>query len=214
MNSNETSGGSRIREHTLEIISAVMLSIATVGSAWSAYQATRWSGVQAIHFSQASTARDRAGMLTNIGSRKIAVDVGLFTQYAEARSENNQTLTDFLFERFPPRLATATEAWLETRPLQNPDAPPSPFDMTEYRIDEMAEARGLIDSASVEAEAARNANQTGDNYVLLTVLFASVLFFSGVGPKFTSFTIRVIMLSFGGLILVSAIAILLRFPIH
>ena len=41
------------REGWLEIISAVLMSIAVVGSAYCAWQATRWSG------EQATVARDR-----------------------------------------------------------------------------------------------------------------------------------------------------------
>ncbi len=202
------------RDHTIEIISAIMLSIATIGSAWSAYQATRWSGVQAIRFSQAAASRAEAGRQTDIGLRKIGIDVGLFVQYAAARSQDNQLLTDFLFERFSPRLSRATRAWLDTKPLKNPDAPRSPFDMKEYVIVEIEKAERILAKAEQNTELAKIANQNGDNYVLLTVLFASVLFFAGVGTKFTSFTIRVVLLSLGCLLLTSAIVILWQFPVH
>jgi hypothetical protein len=49
-------------------------------------------------------------------------------------------LSDFLYGRFPPALKTATDAWLATRPLQNPEAPSSPFVMPDYQVSERAEA--------------------------------------------------------------------------
>ena len=38
------------RIRTIEIISAVLLSLATVLAAWSAFQSAKWSGVQATRF--------------------------------------------------------------------------------------------------------------------------------------------------------------------
>lgn len=46
-----------INRHHTEIAAAILLSIATVLTAWCAYQATRWSGVQSIRYAEASAAR-------------------------------------------------------------------------------------------------------------------------------------------------------------
>ena len=200
--------------HTEELISAIMLALATIASAWSAYQATRWSGVQATSFGEAATHRAESIRLTNIGSRKVGVDVGMFLQYASARSERNDTLAAFLLERFRPELRSATEEWLKTRPLQNPDAPGSPFEMPAYRIAELEQAEKRIDLAEKAFEKAKNANQTGDNYILLTVMFASVLFFAGVGSKFGSPYLRVSMLALGGLVFAVAGFILIEYPVY
>jgi hypothetical protein len=45
------------RDRRVELIAAIMLSIATIVTAWSAYQATRWSGDQAENYTQASATR-------------------------------------------------------------------------------------------------------------------------------------------------------------
>jgi hypothetical protein len=47
----------RRRKRRLEIAATVLLSPATVLTAWSAFWSTKWSGVQAIRFSQASASR-------------------------------------------------------------------------------------------------------------------------------------------------------------
>ncbi|MBD3318017.1 MAG: hypothetical protein GF344_19715 [Chitinivibrionales bacterium] len=202
------------RDHALEVISAVFLSLATLASSWSAYQATRWSGVQAIAFSQASTLRVESAKKTAVAGRKFSIQVGLFVQYATAKSQNNEVLAEFLLERFPPELKKATEAWMRTDPFEDPDAPSSPFSMPEYQVTEQREAMELTEEAAESFDKARHANQTGDNYILLTVLFASVLFFSGVAPKFRAFRLRVAMLTLGGLVLVGAALVLSTYPVH
>ena len=45
------------RKRRLEIAATVLLSAATVLTAWSAFESTKWSGVQAIRFSRASASR-------------------------------------------------------------------------------------------------------------------------------------------------------------
>lgn len=211
---SDISGEFTSKDHALEIISAVLLSLATLTSAWSAYQATRWSGVQATEFSKASSLRVESGKKNTVAGRKISIQAGLFVQYAAAKSQNNDKLADFLIERFPPELKRATLTWLKTNPLDNPDAPPSPFDMPEYQLKEIQESEELTSEANQSFEKAKVANQNGDNYVLLTVLFASVLFFSGVAPKFHAFSLRVAMLSLGGVVFVAAAIILSTFPVH
>ena len=110
----------------------------------------------------------------------------MFISYIEARSEGNKKLEDFLFSRFRPEAKTAIDAWLKTDPLNNPNAPPHPFRMAEYVQAEQQEARLQEERAGQLLAAANEAKQTSDTYVLLTVLFASVLFFGGISGTFES----------------------------
>src|SRR6185436_7739313 len=115
----------------VEFLSAIVLSLATVFTAWCGYQATRWSGEQAQAYSEAGTARVQSAQHASQGLLRSSVHVGLFVEYAAAISQNNRLLSDFLHQRFPKELRVATDAWLALKPLQNPDAPNSPFDMPE-----------------------------------------------------------------------------------
>ena len=93
------------------------------------------------------------------------------------------TFSGFLYLRFRDEFRPAMDAWLATDPGGNPDAPAAPFSMPEYQVSEFAEAERLVEIADQAAIDARAANQTGDNYVLTAVLFAAVLFFSGIASK-------------------------------
>src|SRR5690242_9170931 len=57
------------RERWLEIVAALMLSLATLGIAWSGYQAAKWSGLQAQRYTQASTARSFANRAATLGAQ-------------------------------------------------------------------------------------------------------------------------------------------------
>jgi len=48
-----------------------------------------------------------------------------------------------------------------------------------------------------DAAAAKKADDHADTYILLTVLFASVLFFAGMSTKFQSKVIKIVILGMG-----------------
>jgi hypothetical protein len=201
-------------DRVIEVIAAIALALATVLTAWCGYQAARWSGAQARAYNEASAARIQAAEKLDGADIRRSTEVGLFVQYAEAIAHDDAKVADFLYERFPPELKTATDAWLATQPLTNPDAPHSPFAMPEYRVPEQAEARQFQQIAAAKFEEASADNELGDRYVLLTVIFATVLFFGGVSGKFRWRVIDGAVLVFGALVLLGGLFVLLQSPVR
>jgi hypothetical protein len=198
----------------VEFIGALVLAAATVATAWTAYQATLWGGDESKFYFEASAAQVDAAQLDSQAMQRASVHAGLFMQYATARSSGNQELAQFLYQRFPIELKEATDAWLALDPLDNPSAPPSPFDMPEYRLPE----QDTVDQRNQLAEAkfanASEADEYADNYVLLTVIFATVLFFSGIAGKFQWRVIDGAVLGLGILALVIGLVMLIQMPVQ
>jgi hypothetical protein len=195
-----------------ELVTVVLLSVTAVLTAWTGFQASKWSGAMSISFSQASTARIEAARLEGVANRKQTVQVSLFTQWLEAYQADDEQLTDFLSARFPEPLASTFPAWIETQPLKNPDAPATPFEMPGYVIPELDAARQADDRADNKfAEALRN-NQRGDNYTVLTVAFAATLFFGAVSGRMRSVGAQWALLLAGCLAFVAAASLLIFFP--
>ena len=75
-------------------------------------------------------------------------------------------------------------------------------------------------SQELEAQAetffakATAANQTGDDYILGTVFFASVLFFAGISSKFRATSVRMAMLGAGSAMLLFGAIRIIGLPIH
>jgi hypothetical protein len=197
----------------IEIISAVLISLATVGSAWCAYQSTRWAGEMMISFNLADAARTESVRMSNRALQLTTIDVNLFTEYVAAYSNGNEDLADFLLTRFRPEMKIATESWIETQPLINTDAPATPFNMEEYQSASQAESDRLLKEAVEHLESAHRASQRSDQYILLTVIFASVLFFGGISTKFRTVKIQVILVAFAILIFVIMLILVATFPI-
>ena len=127
---------------------------------------------------------------------------------------NPDTLSGFLFERLGDRLLPATMAWLDTHPFTDPNAPASPANMDEYRLEagEMATQFRLDAEAAVEV--ARDANQTSDNYVLTVIMFALVLFFSALVGTLKAKRDKLAVLALSGAALLVGVTTMLTLPIE
>jgi hypothetical protein len=202
------------RQHfarTIDILAVIILSVATVSSAWSAYEATRWSGVQAVNYSQASAMRTESTRQSNRADTLTAIDIQLFSDWVAAVSQKDARRADFLRARFREEFRPAFEAWLGSVPKGTIPAG-TPFTLPEYSLAARHESDRLVAEAEVHFAAANDANQTGDNFVLTTVLFATVLFFAGIASHFESVGIKRTMLVLGMLMWVAAVGIMFSLP--
>jgi len=181
----------------VELVATVLLALATVATAWSGYQSTRWNGEQAKAGARANALRIDSAKAAGLANAQTEIDVASFTQWINAYAQKQTQLTDFYFKRFRKEFRPAVEAWVATRPLKNPNAPLTPFAMPQYRLDARVEAERLDAEAEVFAAQVRRNIQRASNYVLGVVLFASALFFAGMSVKLTSPRLRVAMLSIG-----------------
>lgn len=116
----------------LEIAAAIILSLASLLTAWSTYQAAQWSRTQSVKSNGAVTKMVESTQLSTLAGQDTLVDVVTFTNWLEAVSTDNQALADFYHQRFREEFQPAFTAWLALEPLKNPDAPPSPFAMPAY----------------------------------------------------------------------------------
>ena len=190
----------------------IVLSVTTILAAWSAFQASKWSGMMSISFSQASTARIEASRLDGDANRVASIQVGLFSQWIRAFADGDDRETQYLESVFPEPLATAFQAWKAADPQANPDVPRTPFAMPEYSIP--AEAQALAADARADGKFADALafNQRSDNYTILTVLFAAVLFFGSLTARARRRSVQHVFLGMAIVLLVSATAFLVSFP--
>ncbi|HPQ85160.1 MAG TPA: hypothetical protein PLQ14_11915 [Actinomycetota bacterium] len=190
----------------LELIGVILLSITAILTAWTAFQSSKWGGAMSISFAQASTARIEAARYDGLANRMTSVQVTLFTQWSQADAEGDQKLADFYEEQFPEPLKTAFAAW-----QQDPTAG-NPFSLPEYQIPASQLAQESDALADAKYQEALDNNQRGDNYTILTVLFASVLFFAAMSGRVKASSSQVVLLSVAGVLFVVAVGFLIAFP--
>ena len=183
--------------HRVEVVSTVLLALAAVATAWSGYQSTRWNGEQAKASSRTNAIRIDAARAQGLAEAQTQIDVATFTQWVDAYARQETELADFYFKRFRDEFGPAVDAWLATRPLENPNAPLTPFAMPEYRLASATEAERLDAEAETSSATVRRYIQRASNYVLGVVLFSVSLFFAGMSTKLTEVRLRKVTLAVG-----------------
>jgi hypothetical protein len=197
----------------VELIATVLLSVATVATAWSAYQANRWNGEATKATSRGNAARIESTRASGLANRQIQIDVALFTQFIDAFAQEQTELADFYRARFRDEFKPAFEAWAATKPRMNPDAPLTPFELPLYRLAANEEAETLEATADDFAAQARRNIQRSANYVLGVVLFASALFFAGMSTKLGTPRLRVVLLGLGCVVFLGTLVWIATSPI-
>jgi hypothetical protein len=190
------------RERWLEMVAALMLSLATLGIAWSGYQAAKWSGLQARRYTQASTARSLANRAATQAAEDRTQDLLNFNRWLEVTTEGDTELADLYQRRFRDEFRPAFEQWVAGDPLHNPDAIPSPLREDSYVLANEVKSDRLERLGDRRFAEGKEATETADKYVFVTVFFAVVLFFAGISLRFQWFPMRVFILSLGGVMLV------------
>ena len=201
------------RKRGFEIVCAVILALATTASAWCAYESKRWGGAQMARTNAALRAAREGAVNSLAAIQSRAFDASMFITFIQARLEQNKALETFLTQRFRPELKPAVEAWLKLDPLNNPAAPPSPFQMAEYAQKELAEVAHQEKLAANAMVRSREARRYSDDYVLLTVIFASVLFVGGIARAFDSRPLRTILAVLALVLFLGTIVVLTTMPI-
>jgi hypothetical protein len=208
-----TGDGGRRRGAWVEVVLAVLLSVAALAIAWSGYQASRWTGEQAKAFSRANAARVESTRWSNLANSQSEIDVATFTQWVDSYARKETELADFYRKRFRKEFKPAVEAWIASRPLKNPDAPLTPFATPQYRLAARAESERLETKAAAEAAVASRNIQRATNYVLGVVLFSSALFFGGISSRIGNPRTRAVILGIGCLVLLAGLTWIITLPI-
>lgn len=170
----------------IDIAATIILSLATLASAWCAYQSTLWGSAETFGLVAMARASREASEDRLVAAHQRSFDGFLFLAYAAARAEGSSEREAFLYQRLRPEMRRALDAWLETRPFDDPQAPPHPFQPQWYSLALEQEGDLQEEESHRMFALAQQMNRTSDTYVMLTVLFSSTLFFGGMAGTFHS----------------------------
>ena len=195
-----------------EIVEVVILAVVAIATAWSGYQAARWDGRNAFLYGASTELWVRADEAATLGGQQRLVDISTFNTWIEERAQGQDEIADLYVERFSPEFRVAFDAWLATRPFSNPDAPPGPSFMPEYHNEQVERAAELHDRAAETFRSGTEARETEDDYIRLTVLFATVLFLIAVSQRFTYKRVRMAAVSLAAVLMTIALVGVIALP--
>ena len=201
-------------DHWLDWVATALLALATVATAWSAYQSRQWTGEQAQGYSRATAKRIAVNRESAVANRQLQIDVATFIQWVDATARQDAELAGFYRARFREEFKPAFAAWLATQPLTSPNAPRTPFAMPAYRLATSEEADRLDLAAAADSETAKAANERANNYMLAVVLFASSVFFAGMSAKLRTRNARITLLAIGGVLFLGTVVWLATLPVQ
>lgn len=197
----ETGDPSHSRWEVIEIIEALILALVAVATAWSGYQAAEWAGRRAQDYAKANRLRvDAEGLATLSGQERI-YDSDTFDSWLSAELDGKAEAAAFFERRFRDEYRTAFAAWMKTDPFNNAQAPPGPIFMPEYHNAKHEQFLGLTKQAGDIADHGTKSGETGDQYVRITVILATVLLITAIGQRFRFKSVRVAFMIIAWLLL-------------
>ena len=194
--------------HVRETIVLIVLSITAVLTAWCGFESSQWSGEMSIAFSEASGVRIEAARQSGVANAARQADLTIWGVYVQSRAQSDTALARYVEQRFTDHFRVAYRAW-----IAGGEPKDGPFKMKEYvppGTTEAAAADQLADSRFADALVF---NQRGDDYTILTVLFALVLFFAAASSRLGSPRAQWILIGVAITFMITGTVVLATFPI-
>jgi hypothetical protein len=192
----------RQRNHRiLEVLAVILLGVATIGSAWCGYQATRWNGDENELARRASDLQVEAAREFGLATQVVSYDSNMIAQYARAVSEGDERLQQFFKgSLIRPEFLPTLEQWEQE--VADGGSPTNLISDEAYLEEQLGGYRDTAAQAEALTVESEEAGSNADDYVLTTLLLASALFFAGLT---TSFRVRFaqLMLLGGSVVLVA-----------
>ncbi len=200
------------RHQWVAITEAIVLAIVAIATAWSGYQAAKWDAHSAEQYSLNADSLMQSQERTTESGQYHLYDVLTFNGWMFARTRNDPSLTDFYERRFRPEFRTAFNDWIKLDPLHNESVPAGPALMPSFKDPAADAAKQFSRQAKLYFEEAVSARDTGDQYVKVTVLLATVLLLTALSQRFKSLSPRVIVVSVALVLLLISAFQLLKLP--
>ena len=188
-----------------DVVAVALLSIIAVATAWCGFESSKWGGEMSIAFSQASSNRVKASDANSASRDAMQVEALVFAQWLNAEQAGDTAQMAYYESLFSPSFKVAFAQWDRVTK--------TPFGLDSYVPAGAVEAAAFNKAADEAYARALVNNQRGDNYSLLTVMFALVLFLTAMAQREGPVWAQRSLLGVAGVVAVAGFVILATFPI-
>jgi hypothetical protein len=201
------------RGRMLEVFTVIVLGMATVASAWCAFQASRWNDTETDEARDATDARVEQSRLYSQGTQTVVYDSTIVAAYASAVASKNVELQQFfrdslIREEFLP----IVDEWERQKAGGSADLT-SLFENEDYLTSLFSTSRAVEDEVIAASARADVAGGHADQYLMTTLFMASALFLAGVVSSFKARTAQVMLLTGAVLLLALGAARIVDLPV-
>ncbi len=202
----EQAAASDRRGYLIEVVTAILLGLATLGAAYAAYQASLYDGNSLDRYSEAiaKTAETSGKQLEAQGGFTLDMITWMEWQSrviasgsensAQAKADEviaQSIYDDFMEERLKDALDWSDKESKAQKKFVHPTESP------DYGLALFSDAFENQEQATNAMKAARKANDIGDRFTLLTVLYTIALFFAGIATVFKRDPVKLALLGMG-----------------
>jgi len=201
-----------IGDRALELLAAVLLGLATVATAWCAFQAARWNDRETDETRESSKDRVEAARLFNLGTQKVAYDATIAAMYAQALANDQPDLQRFYRENLVrPEFLPVIEQWEEAAANDEPLV--NLLENEEYVQAQFADSQAADVAAEEALARSQEASDNAASFVQTTIFLASALFFAGITSNFRSRIVRLMLLMAASVVFAIGVASIADLPI-
>ncbi len=188
----------------------ILLSLVAVLTAWCGFESAKWGGDSSVAFSEASAARIEASDFESQARDARSVDLAVYTQWVLAGA--NDDASSRRLHRGALLAGVRASRSTRGRPTGCGSRGRSRWTST-CRPARRRARRPPTRANALQAEAL-DFNEKGDNYSLMTVLFALVLFLAAIAQRGISLLASRIVLGLAGTLALGGLIVLFTFPIR
>ena len=171
-------------DRLIEMVTVLVIGLATVGTAWCGYQAAQWNGVQSAATSASTDSRVEASRLFGLATQKASYDSSMIVQYAQAVQAGNTALVAFYRATLiREEMLPVIDRW--EAEIKAGGTPTRLIEDASYVDAQLGPYRAATAKADASSKVALQAGATSHDYIINTILLAVALFFSGVTSSFS-----------------------------
>ena len=210
------------RAYALEICLSLILGLATVGTAYSAYQASRYGGNTLAAYSEVMVKTNEMNTAEMQSSQRLTLDMLSYNQYKALRFNVAQVvgkqnkikawvisdlyLTENILGTFNAAVRWSVKKDEDEEVFVSPHKyPPYAKELNSLPIKSKNE-RDLALKRAIRY------GDLGDQFTLMSVLFAMVLFFTGIAAAFKREPVKMTLLCIASLLLIVTATRMLMLP--
>ena len=193
-----------LRNNRLELILAVLLGIAALGTAVAAYQSGKEGGATILNYNLAIRTTNESSQLVTEGNQVFVQDQAIFLDWATAAAADEDFIAEYIQSSLMRPELQAAVAWWADQPGDKYD---TPFheDNPDYSIESYEEAAALDEKTNGYFRQAGEHDEKGGRFDLVTVLFAASLFILGIATVVRAWAVKLAVVGLGTIIFVGSL---------
>jgi hypothetical protein len=193
----------------LELIIAVLLGLAAIVGALSAYFGHVAEGHSISRFNEGIRAASDSNLFYNQGNQRLIQYQSIFQEYAKDAYQGTKTgdytfptyIQSTLMDQTEAKMVTWWTTGKNTKKYHSPFVSADPY----FQIDEYAKAKQLDEETAANFKSGKSNENTSNRYTLVEVIIATSLFIYGIASVTRRFSIKVGFLALGFTLFVLAL---------